>query len=96
MASLANHFPGGEHLLDCFAFPGCGKEPAAIPVRRDFAMVRSRRSQVAFAESSLRDRIPFAHDPRRNRTAFVLSGENALNLSLLRLAGCFLRSGLQT
>jgi hypothetical protein len=51
-------------------------------------------SQVLFAESSFSDRIGFASGQRKNRTAFLASGENAARLRCLHVAGRFLWSGL--
>jgi hypothetical protein len=41
---------------------------------------RAHSKQVVFAESSFSDRIAFASGQRKNRTAFLASGENAAKL----------------
>ena len=57
-------------------------------------MMLSVRSQVAFAESSICDRIAFASAPCRNRTEFLPCREKPSKVAPLCLTGRFLWFGL--
>jgi hypothetical protein len=58
------------------------RRTVALPTSeiRSFMPAPESASQVHFAESSFPDRIGFAAGQRKNRTAFLASGENAAKL----------------
>jgi hypothetical protein len=56
---------------------------------RSFMPAPESASEAHFAESSFSDRIGFASGQRKNRTAFLASGENAAKLRCCMSQGAF-------